>query len=175
MSHERFLAAIKDSALIAVAEHWNSLRSERRMPAWKQVDPAAIRQYLPIVWAWRWDPSLETLVGRLAGEEIIAVIGNSIRGRRIDECFAPGAHEMVLARYTRVMGGPALMHSYGAVFRHTGSEGYGERIVLPLAEDGACSDGVLGATVYRLDVRPTLGDKLSVVHADEVVEFHPLA
>src|SRR5882724_9220402 len=137
MSYEQFLAAIEDPSLTAVAEHWNAARSDRRMPGWRDIDPAAIKQYLPIVWAWRYEPALRTLVGRLAGEQIVAVLGASIRGRRIDECFSAGAHEMVLARYMTVIDGPALMHSTGTVFRHGGGEGYGERIVLPLAEDGA--------------------------------------
>jgi hypothetical protein len=175
MSYERFLAAIEDASLLAVAEHWNSARGGRQMPAWKDIDPAAIGQYLPIIWAWRYEKPLQTFVGRLAGEEIIAVLGNSIRGRPIEECFPAGAHEMVRARYMTVIDGPELMHSYGTVFRHAGGEGRGERIVLPLAEDGVHGDGVIGATVYRLGIRPTLGDQLSVVHHGEIVDFFPLA
>ena len=145
------------------------------MPAWKDIDPATIKQYLPIVWAWRYDPALETFIGRLAGEEIMAVLGVNTRGKRIDECFPARAHELVLQRYKTVISGPRLMHSYGKVFLHAGGPGNGERIVLPLADDGIHGDGVIGATVYRLGIRPTLLDKVSIDHTNEIIGFFSLA
>jgi len=175
MSHERFLAAIEDDSLIAVAEHWASARADRTMPGWKDIDPAAIGQYLSIVWSWRWEPKLGTFIGRLAGETIIAVLGKSTRGKRLDECFPAEAHDVVLQRYKAVIDGPALMRSHGRVFKLAGGHGYGERIVLPLAADGNHGDGIIGATVYRLGINPTADDQLTIDHLNEIVEFFPLA
>jgi hypothetical protein len=174
MSYQRFHAAIEDASLIAVAEHWAAARADRPMPGWKDIDPAAIRQCLPIVWSWRYDPALGTFIGRLAGEEIVAVLGVSVRSKRLDECFPAGARELVLARYKAVIDGPALMHSHGKVFRLSGGHGYGERIVLPLAADGTQGDGVLGATIYQLGIKPTTRGEVAIDHHNEIVDFFPL-
>jgi hypothetical protein len=174
MSYERFRASIKDPALGAVVEHWNIVRSGRPMPAWQDIDPASIKEHLPIVWAWRWDPELNTFIGRLAGEEILAVLRTHTRGKRIDECFATEACQAIFARFKQVIDGPALMHSHGKVYVLGGRDGQGERIVLPLGADGTLGDGVIGATVYRLGIRPTTKDKISVDHLNEVTDFFPL-
>jgi hypothetical protein len=173
MSYDRFCASITDPALVAVAEHWRAARSGRCMPAWRDIDPASIRKQLPIVWSWRWDAALATFIGRLAGEEIIAVLGTNTHGKRLDEVFRPDACAAVELRYRRVMEEPALMHSRGKVFLMSGGVGEGERIVLPLATDGVQGDGVIGATVYRLGGRGTAG-KAAIDHHGEVIEFFPL-
>jgi hypothetical protein len=174
MSYERFAASIEDGSLAAVAAHWHSARKTLRMPAWRAIDPSAIKRHLPKVWAWRFDAQLGTFIGRLAGEEIIAVLGTSTHGKRIDECFPAAACALVLERYKTVIGGPSFMHSYGKVFLLAGGQGVGERIVLPLAEDGIHGDGVIGATVYRLAIKPTTLDKISIDHQNEIVDFYPL-
>jgi hypothetical protein len=56
-----------------------------------------------------------------------------------------------MGRYRRVLEQPAFMCNQGAVFSLHGGVGVGERIVMPLAEDGIHPDGILGATVYRLN------------------------
>jgi hypothetical protein len=174
MSYERFRATINAPALIAVAEHWNAARSGRSMPAWRQIDPAAIKTYLPIVWSWRWDAALGTFIGRLAGEEIRAVMGLSIARKRLQDCFPPAARDAVFARYKRVIDEPAIMHSRGKIYALAGDHGWGERVVLPLAADGSHGDGVLGATVYQLGLRPTSGE-VSIDHLNEAVEFYSIA
>ena len=175
MSYQDFLASLREPALVAVAEYWNTLRSGRPLPSWQGIDPAAIRQHLPIVWAWRWEAALGTFVGRLSGEDIIAVHGTGVRGKRIDQVFSSAASEIILARYKRVIDGPALMHGYGKVFVLSGGHGQGERIALPLAADGRRADGVFGATVYRLADRPIGPGEASLNIAEEVVDFFDLA
>jgi hypothetical protein len=145
------------------------------MPAWRDIDPAAIKEHLPLVWSWRWEPALATFVGRLAGEEIIAYFGLNPRGKRVEDCFPQGARELVIERYKRVVGEPALMHSRGKVYLLAGGDGWGERIAMPLAADGLNGDGIFGATVYRLSVRPLAGNKVSVDHVNQVIEFFALS
>jgi hypothetical protein len=175
MSFALFLSAIKDTALLDVAAHWNTARGNRLMPGWSDIDPVGLGRNLPIVWAWRYDAGLGTFVGRLAGEEIIAVLGVNIRGRRIETCFRPDAVDVVCQRYRTVIEGPKFMYSYGTVFARSGGNGVGQRIVLPLATDGVHSDGVLGATVYRLGIKPAIGDEIAIDHHSEIVEFYPLS
>jgi hypothetical protein len=174
MSFELFLSAFKDPALLEIAAHWNKVRGDRLMPGWSDIDPVALGRNLPIVWAWRYDAALGTFVGRLAGEEIIAVLGVNIRGRRIETCFRPDALEAVCQRYRKIIEGPRFMHSHGTVFARSGGNGVGQRIVLPLAADGIHADGIFGATVYRLAIKPAMGDGLAIDHHNEIVDFYPL-
>jgi hypothetical protein len=173
MSYRKLHARLQEPALIAVAEHWHASRGDREMPGWRDIDPAAIKQHLPIIWSWRWDAALGTLVGRLAGEQITAVLGVNVRGRPIEECFPPEVLETVIARYKRVMLEPAFMHSAGKVYGTVGGEGWGERIALPLATDGVSGDGIIGATVYRFGVRPRMGEA-SIDHVNQTIDFFPL-
>src|SRR5262249_25156216 len=129
---------------------------------------------LPIVWAWRWDDARGTLIGRLAGEEIVAAIGTNIRGKPIEKCFAPDFCAIVLARYRRVITRPALRHNRGQGFVPAGGSGQGERIALPLASDGVHGDGVLGATVYRLEPNAAR-DRVTFDHEGDRNDFFALA
>jgi len=59
------------------------------------------------------------------------------------------------------------------IFAPVGGTGIGERVVLPLGEDGVHGDGILGATVYRLPVRPEIGQRVAIDHRGEQVDFFP--
>jgi hypothetical protein len=169
MSYALFRAAITEPALLEIAAYWDKVCGARRMPAWRDIDAYALAPHLPIIWTWRYDLARETFVGRLAGEEINAMLGVSIRGKTIEECFSPDVVAVVRQRYRAVMDGPAFMFSYGKVFANAGRSGQGERIVLPLADDGVHPDGVLGATVYRLGLVPTARDGVRIDHHNEIV------
>jgi hypothetical protein len=175
MSYASFHAAIKETALLAIAAHWHAARGARLLPAWRDIDACALAPYLPIVWSWRYDPAHETFIGRLAGEEINAMLGVSIRGKTLEECFAPGAVAVVRRRYQAVMDGPSFMFSHGKVFANAGRSGCGERIVLPLADDGIHPDGLLGATVYRFGITPTGREGATIDHHSEIVSHYKVA
>lgn len=147
---EQFLAMVEAPALRAVALHWDAVRRCPALPAWRDIDPAALKPYLPIVWSWKYDRASDCFTGRLAGETITMLFGRSLRGRPMAEFFRADAYPRIFARHKRVVTEPALYHGIGLVFRHEGRAGQGERIILPLAGDGRNGDGILGATVYEL-------------------------
>jgi hypothetical protein len=71
--------------------YWASLRASGRLPARRDLDPAAFKRHLPTV-------SLIDVLHdpldfrmRLAGTGLYAVYGREITGRRIDEIYAGGA------------------------------------------------------------------------------------
>lgn len=175
MTHFQTLdAAIQSPALKAVFAHWLDARGDRAMPAWRQIDAAAIGKHLPMVWAWRFDFTQGTFIGRLAGEEILAVLGKEIRGRRLEDCFPADSAAVVLERYKMVMAGPRIMHSTGHVYMKTGRHGIGERMVLPLAEDGSNGDGLLGVTEYRLNIGDAKRSGAAIDHHQEDIKYHPV-
>jgi len=174
MSFESFLASIEAPALREVAAYWQEARGSRRMPGWKDIDPAAIARHLPIVWSWRYDRHADTFTGRLAGEEITEVFGKSLRGVPMREFFADWQYDLIFARHRRVVTEPAFAHGAGPVFIHAGRSGMGERVILSLANDGILGDGILGATVYGMTPSERRSETLRVEPAQETVAFFPL-
>jgi hypothetical protein len=174
VTFEFFLASIEARALRDVALHWHEARHGRRVPGWKDIDPAAIAPHLPIVWAWKYVRDGDTFTGRLSGEEITAVLGKSVRGAVMREYFTASQYEPIFACYKQVMTEPAVAHAGGPVFGQVERQGTCERIVLPLADDGITGDGVIGATVYHLPRRPHQRDGLRIVPKLEKIEYFPL-
>lgn len=174
MSFENFLRAIEAPALRDIALHWNAARGTKRMPAWKDIKPEAIAPYLGIIWSWIYDRDTDSFTGRLAGEDIIAAFGQTLRGKPMAVFFARMHYETIFARHRRVVTEPAFAHGQGAVFIHADRYGQGERIIMPLASDGIQGDGIFGATVYPLKPNAEAGDVPREYLAAEQVDFFPL-
>lgn len=153
MGFQTFLAAIESPRLRHIALHWNDVRGTRRMPGWKDIDPAAVAPHLPIIWSWKYDGDTDSFTSRLAGEDIIAILGRNPRGKRMEEFFDRAQCEYIFARNKRVVSEPTFAHERGQVFRYAQRHCLGERIMMPLAADGFRGDGVLGATIYSTDPR----------------------
>jgi hypothetical protein len=170
MSFEAFFASVVSPDLQVIAAHWNQARGAKRMPAWSDIDPVAIGRRLRHVWSWKYDRSADEFVCRLAGEEIVLAFGKSPRGRKMSEFFAPDVYQAFLPWHRRIMLEPALMHGAGKVYSRVDRNFTGERIMMPLAEDGKQGDGILGATVYLA----TAGVGAAPSYADETLDFFPL-
>jgi hypothetical protein len=119
------------------------------MPAWRDIDPIEIGRNLRYVWAWKYDRAGDDFTGRLAGEEIDRAFGKSLRGVKMTSFYPPEGVAQWVPRLRRVALEPALMRGRGMVFSHLERTVIGERVVMPLAEDGSLGDGILGATVYH--------------------------
>jgi hypothetical protein len=155
MSFEIFEGAIASMALKSVARHWNDVRGARKMPAWADIKPNAIAAQLSIIWSYRYDRATDSFTGRLAGERITAIFGKSIRGLPMTEAYPPDEYPALFARTKRVVLEPVFTRGHGVVFRHLNKFGSGERIIMPLADDGEHGDGVFGATEYNFTAEPT--------------------
>jgi hypothetical protein len=173
MSFDVFLAAIRSPALRIVARHWNEIRPAGALPGWSSIDAVAMGPALRYIWAWRFDLELGDFVGRLAGEDIVNAFGASPKGRAMRDFFTPEVYLAFHPLHVRVMTEPAMLHGTGAVYSVLGRRFVGERICLPLAEDGRTGDAVIGATVYDLltEAAPAVADELAVARAD----FYPVA
>lgn len=167
MSFDAFERAIVSPALTVVARHWNEARGSRKLPGWSSIKPSAIAAQLSIIWSYKYDRLTDTFTGRLAGERISAVFGKSLRGLPMTEAYPKDEYPTLFARSKRVVLEPCFMRGHGVVFRHLQKFGTGERIVLPLAEDGVTGDGIFGATDYHIDSAPTH----ETIEAGEVLEW----
>ena len=119
------------------------------MPGWGDLKPSAMKEQLKNIWVWRFDSASREFVGRLAGERIESVLGLSIRGARMADVFARHDYTKAFARHLRVMTEPALYRGHGLIFRHLDRFDMGERIILPLADDGEHGDGIIGVTEFE--------------------------
>jgi hypothetical protein len=113
MSVSEFLQRIEHEQLREVANHWNAARRGRLMPAWGDIEPLAIAPHLPIVWAWKYNRAADRFTGRLAGEEINAAFGKSLRGVDMAEFFQDFHYDEIFARHRRVVTEPCCAHGYG--------------------------------------------------------------
>lgn len=171
MSFGDFLSTIESDRLRAVADIWRKARAARRMPAWRDIDPLALGKNLPIIWSWKYDRAADRFTGRLSGEDITQAFGKSLRGQKHEEFFPKDEQPRVFQLHRRVVTEPAFARGAGRVFSHVGRVGIGERIILPLADDGANGDGIIGATVYQLFDGP---DPLAPADRELRLSFYPL-
>lgn len=147
MDFDQFSQSIGSPALRAVMLHWNAARGGKKMPAWEDLDPKAMVPQLPLVWAYRFERETGEFIGRLAGEKIAQAYGKSFRGLTLAEIHtSPERYGQARALLTRVIQEPAIFRGRGRVYQLQGEFQTGERIILPLAGDGASGDGVFGAT-----------------------------
>lgn len=172
MSFRDFLTCIGHPRLRHIAEHWDRARGRKLMPAWVDLDATELRQNLTIVWAWKYDRTVDRFTGRLAGEEINDAFGKSLRGADMAEFFKEFDYPNIFARHRRVVTEPCCAHGMGQVFAHARRVGLGERIIMPLADTGALGDGIFGATLY--DPRPHEWEEGAEPVTGETVTFYPL-
>jgi hypothetical protein len=149
MSFQAFEQDIASPALKIVAQHWNGMRGSQRMPGWGDIRPSAIAAQLSIIWSFKYDRTTDSFTGRLAGDRIEQIFGKKFRGSPMCELYSDADFPRLFARSKRVVCEPALYRGEGVVFKHVDRYGYGERIMMPLADDGILGDGLFGATDYQ--------------------------
>ncbi|MDQ7248793.1 PAS domain-containing protein [Dongia sedimenti] len=174
MSFGIFFDSIQSEALRVLAAQWAAVRGDRRMPAFRDIDPVGIGRHLRYVWAWKYDRAADGFTGRLAGEEIDRAFGKSLRGAKMAEFYTPDVYAIVFPRHRRVVTEPAFFHGTGMVFARMGYTMGGERIAMPLSEDGSAGDGILGGTYYTALPQATDDRPPGLDFTREQVAFFPL-
>jgi len=162
MAFDDFLGSIASERLRNVALHWRGARGSRLMPAWSDIRPSRIGADLPLVWVYKYERADDSFIGRLAGDAIEQIIGKSFRGKPMSDLYAGHDYSGFFQRCKRVVCEPALMRSKGMVFQHVDRHGIGERIIMPLADNGTDGDGILGATIYDTIQGPAAGTEAEV-------------
>ena len=162
-ARDPFDLPIVDPTLTALYRHWLDARGGRALPARKAIDPLALRDTLPNLFLYTYDAkALAPGAGkpgrfycRLAGEQINLMVGTVCSKRFLDQIFAPQVFRVVRERYTEIVTRPTVLHMHGVVKMANGLDVPGERLVLPLGDDGGlgptgAGDALVGAAVYYL-------------------------
>jgi hypothetical protein len=147
------LALLRDPRLAVLTRYWFELWRSQGVPERRRLDPAGFRDLLAQVWlVERVGPAGEASPAfryRLAGENINAHFGFSLRGRHLHEIAAASQIQATHRRFQRVLDGPAIAYNRGPIYAEQGRFFPGERLMLPIAgtDDGA-PQLLLGATVW---------------------------
>lgn len=147
------LAELTDPRLRAFVSSWDAVRGNRLLPLWRDLDIAGMKHVLPYIWAWEYDRDSDVFTGKLAGEEIMSVIGRGFRGAKAHEFYTPAQYRAVHAWSRSVIVDRVGVVIAGQVYGHMGSGAIGQRVALPVALRGEDADVILGVTLF--DFRET--------------------
>jgi hypothetical protein len=131
-----------------VARWWLSAYKPRRLPSRTEIDLNAIRHALPYVWLIEYLPDEDAFQYRLAGEHVNEVFGYSLRGKRLRDVIEPSMLEIVRGRFLHALNTPGAVHAVGRVYMRVGGYREGERLILPLSDDGVNGTHLFGVTDY---------------------------
>ncbi len=138
-----------DARVRRVFEYWRAIRpAEDRLPGRQHLDPGDLAEVLR--WLWLVDVQREPLRFRyrLIGTGHREVLGVDLTGKWIDDAFAHFPRMPGYADFVAALGGE-VRHRRGAPEIPVGEKYVArERLLLPLARDGATVDMLLGVSVY---------------------------
>jgi PAS domain len=173
MSLEALADAVESEHCRDLIRHWNETRGNRLMPGWSQIRPAAMKRALPYVWSWKFDRQSDIFTGRFAGAEVLEIFGGkSFSGVTMSGMYPHGFYEFVHVRFRRVVMTPEFLRGHGMPFHRFDQYYLGERIIMPLAEDGLHGDGIIGVTDYRASLGIPSDD---VIRTGELEDWYSLA
>ena len=151
MALKDFETVIRSDVLRELLQHWRDAKGSRRMPGWSDLNPALIKPVLPLIWSWKYDRADDRFTGRLVGDRIHKLYGASNAGRTLEDCFPKGYYAAIAPVFRRIVTTPEFLREHGPIYAHLGGACDGERIALPLAEDGEHADGIIGASYFVLE------------------------
>lgn len=146
--------------MIADAEHrelllwWLAACRGRQMPARADFDPLDHRRFLPRLFLVAVSPEPPHFRYRLCGTEIDTQQGYSMTGRTFEELFRGELYRFTLERFLDVAFNHRISyHSTHFSNDNTARNSRFTRLLLPLSDDGARVDTILGSRVEVSDVR----------------------
>ena len=143
-----FIASTQSAALQAILRHWHGARGASRLPSFDQLRLYELSGDINRMWVYRYDRRNGSFTGLLAGDQVAKAFGKDFRGMPLEEAHSAKAYLWVHRTLTRVVAEPAIYRSGGNLYRQAGQLIAGERIALPLANDGINPDSVLGVSDY---------------------------
>src|SRR5262249_15711654 len=158
--------------LRCLLRHWLEQRGEELAPRRSAIDPTAIGPILSSVWMCDYLPADRRFRMRLAGEDINQVYGRNITTSSFEDIITPALLLDAIRRYRGVVEEPAIMQCAGHIYLASNRSEVGERLVLPLADNNGAIRHLIGATVYRTNLKASEGP---ITHESMVETFTPLA
>lgn len=144
------LPKIEHPLLRQLYDYWRGLFDGQAPPTRDRIDPLDILPVLPHTWIYLQEADSGRYRCEVAGEKIVGVINRSVVGEYLDDLVGVSGKPFLRGQYDKVLSIPAIGHVYGHVYpAETKRYGVGERVILPLRDQGGACRYVLGATLYR--------------------------
>jgi PAS domain len=145
-----------DPRIRRLYEYWQGARpGAGRLPGRQHIDPAAIRDLLP--WLWMVDVERDPLRFRyrLLGTEQVHAMERDLTGRLLDEAHPSFVGSSSYPHYVAAAERGEIGYRRGPPTFHVSKDYIAiERLLLPLARDGATVDMLLAITLYFSPDRP---------------------
>lgn len=120
----------------------------------KDIDPTAIPSILPCLWIYGYVPP-HRFRCRLIGAHVKRLFQPSPLGRFIDEIFPPERVPEITNRFLSMVVRRQATRTIGFCVVSGNRRVPGERVTLPLSDDGEIANALIGATVYDFPGEPT--------------------
>lgn len=147
---------MRTETLRVLLRHWRNVKGPLLMPSRRQIDPVEFASTLPRVWLCDYEREHDRFHYRLTGERVAKRFGHKLSHRYLDDNTDPDYYPRVHRYYRNVVDFPAVLYIYGRLYAETDNPIHGERILLPLSDDGHTVTNVLGATA---DIRAMQSDE----------------
>lgn len=148
-----------DPRVFRFLDAWRAVRGDRIVPERRDFDPLALPDLLSFLWLYRFEPARNDYVVRLAGEEVNAAWGFSIRGKTMREIVGDDDYPVMRARWDKILSVPLLHHGAATERLSAIRSRRAERMLLPLADNGV-RNTMLGISLYTISAtdpdRPVL-------------------
>lgn len=146
-----------DPRILSAYHYWDAKRLGREMPSRADIDPTEIPNLLPNIILVDVEHDPLRLRYRLVGTDIVRKSGFDPTGERIGDAYFGTSLETVMANYRVVTETKQVCFRDTPFFEPRGWYVYGERLMMPLSDDGQNVNMVL---IYALwnDARSVEGD-----------------
>lgn len=129
-------------------EYWLAKKADRVAPPRRDIEPAEMRDLLPIIFLVDVEGRPTKFRFRLVGTDIVQHFGMDLTGRYVDDIDFSDRAPSVLAYYaTVVMTREPSCHAVQFT-RGSGRHLNYERVILPLSSDGVAVDMLLGGICF---------------------------
>ena len=139
---------VRNPALRHVISYWFDMCGSRPMPARRDINPIKIPSALAQIWLCDYLSESGRFRYRLAGEEINDFWGFNLSGKYLDEIVPAERLASVTNKFRMALELPAIVYDRACLSLTEEIKRNGERIILPLSDDGRTVNALLGAT-YR--------------------------
>lgn len=143
-------ATLAHPLLVRLARYWRSCRTEGRVPARTDIDPASIVPVLPHVFLIDVLPA-QRYRYRLVGTALAGRIGHDMTGEPVDGSWYGPDWTVIRQDFDHVVAArePCLTRGTMRVPSETAPVPY-RRLLLPLAGDGENVDVLIGAVIFDI-------------------------
>ncbi len=128
--------------------YWFDMCGGRPMPARRDINPIEIPSALAQIWLCDYLSESGRFRYRLAGEEINDFWGFNLGGKYLEEIVPAERQASVTNKIRMAIELPAIVYDRACLSLTEEIKRNGERIILPLSDDGRTVNALLGAT-YR--------------------------